>query len=77
VAQGLEVLDVLQLFESVEQRFLDEVIHDDSARSAVLLDRLLQALVDTRADLYGGQTHLLFPRVCDTRYQFIPDASKS
>jgi hypothetical protein len=47
----LEVLDIRQFFQPIEDGFLDEVIHDDAARAAEFVERLLESRVDPSADL--------------------------
>ena len=59
VAEGLQVLDVLQFLEAIQERFLDEVVHDDPPGPAHFIEHLLESRIDTRADLHGGHSCLI------------------
>ena len=54
MANRLEILDILHFLESIENRILNEVIHDDAMRLAVFVECLLQCYVYSRVDLYGS-----------------------
>lgn len=46
MAESLEIFDVLQLFEPIKNRFLDEMIHDNAAGAAVFVEGFLEGRVD-------------------------------
>ena len=60
MAESLEIFDVRHFFEPIENRFLDEMIHDNSAGAAVFVEGFLEGHVDTGIDLYGRHS----PPVC-------------
>ena len=53
MTDGLEIFDVLQFFEPIDDRFLNEMIHDYPPGAAVFLEGFLEARVYARIDLYG------------------------
>src|SRR5690606_28159728 len=55
----LQVIDILELLQAVEDRLLDEVVHDDSARPAELIEGLLEPGIDTGGDLDGAHGSFL------------------
>ncbi|MDX1570133.1 MAG: hypothetical protein R3200_06570 [Xanthomonadales bacterium] len=51
---GFQVFNVLELFQAIEERMLNEVIEHDALLLAVLINCSLQLLIDARIQLDCG-----------------------
>ena len=52
MSDALEVFDIFQLFQAIEDGFLDEVVHHHPVCPAVAIESLLEGAVDSSVDLY-------------------------
>src|SRR3990167_5374027 len=71
VTDRLEVLDILEFLQPIEDRFLNEVAHDDPPRPAYLVERLLEPRIDSGVDLNGSHGTLVIA-LYSTNYNIIP-----